>query len=108
MQQPFSYVWEFEVPSATVAEFQRHYGSGGSWVALFRRSPAYIETLLLRDRARPERYLTIDRWQSIEAYRAFREQFAEQYAALDRACEGLSRCETDLGSFDELAGQSGG
>src|SRR5262245_2421788 len=92
-------IWEFEVPAPAEAEFQRHYGLRGSWVELFRRDPAFIETLLLQDPARPGRYVTIDRWHSAEAYRSFRQRFSAQYEALDRACEALTRRETDLGSF---------
>jgi quinol monooxygenase YgiN len=99
MENHFTCVWEFEVPAATEAEFRRHYGSGGSWVALFRNDPAFIETLLLHDPSREGRYVTIDRWQNAEAYRLFRQTFNEQYQALDQICEGLTNKETNLGSF---------
>jgi quinol monooxygenase YgiN len=99
MAKQFTCIWEFEVPAATEAEFRRHYGPGGSWVALFRNDPAFVETLLLRDPSREGRYVTIDRWQSAEAYRLFRQNFSEQYQALDKICDGLTKKETDLGSF---------
>jgi hypothetical protein len=84
------------------SEFRRHYGPDGSWARLFRQDPAYIETLLLNDRSTRGRYLTVDRWKTAEAYRSFRERFAEDYAALDRLCEALTGQEADLGSFMEL------
>lgn len=99
MQEQFTCIWEFEVPAAAEAEFRRHYGPGGTWVTLFRNDPAFIETLLLHDPSRQGRYVTVDRWQSAEAYRSFREKFSAQYLALDQTCEGLTRCETNLGSF---------
>jgi quinol monooxygenase YgiN len=99
MQKQFTCIWEFEVPAAAEVEFRRHYGPGGSWVALFRNDPAFIETLLLHDPARQGRYVTIDRWQSAEAYNLFRQTFSEQYRALDQACERLTSQETNLGSF---------
>ncbi|CAG1772803.1 hypothetical protein BAC2_03057 [uncultured bacterium] len=102
MEHHFVYIWEFEVPAAMDAEFQRHYGPGGSWAALFRRDPAYIETILLADASTPGHYLTIDRWQSERAYRSFRERFAQQYEALDKVCERLTRRESSLGSFFEV------
>jgi heme-degrading monooxygenase HmoA len=93
-------VWEFHVPPSSDAEFRRHYGPGGSWARLFRRSPGYIETLLLHDAASPGRYVTIDLWASAAAYEAFRERFADDYAALDARCEELTTREIALGSFE--------
>lgn len=100
MSAGVTHVWEFQVPPSADAEFRRHYGPGGSWADLFRRSSGYIETLLLRDAAAPGRYLTIDRWESAAAYEAFRERFADDYAALDARCEELTTREVALGAFD--------
>ena len=102
MANLFTYVWEFEVPASAEAEFQRHYGPNGTWEVLFRNDPGYIETLLLQDSSRPGRYLTIDRWQSAGAYRAFRERFAEEYEALDRRCQALTVREKNLGLFTDF------
>ncbi len=99
MEKQFTCIWEFDVSAAAESEFRRHYGPGGSWVALFRNDPAFVETLLLHDPSRAGRYVTIDRWQSAEAYRSFRQTFREQYQTLDRICEELTSQETNLGSF---------
>ena len=99
MEKQFTCIWEFEVPAATESEFRRHYGPGGSWVTLFRSDSAFIETLLLHDPSREGRYVTVDRWRSADAYRLFRQTFSEQYQALDQICEGLTKKETNLGSF---------
>jgi len=101
MDSGYSYVWEFLVPADSIAEFERHYGRDGTWVGLFRRAQGYIETLLLSDRARAGRYITIDRWQSEEAYLAFRSDYAVDYAALDGECEKLTIGETCVGVFRE-------
>jgi hypothetical protein len=105
MDAQFTCVWEFEVPVTADAEFRRHYGPNGSWATLFRQDPAYIETLLLHDSRRIGRYLTVDRWRSASAYQSFRQRFAEQYDALDRACEKLTSREVSLGEFRELASE---
>jgi len=94
------------VPNSNEGEFRRRYGPGGPWVALFRQDPAYIETLLLKDRSGPGRYVTVDRWRSAEAFRSFRERYAAQFEAIDRACEALTSRETDLGSFAEIDDES--
>lgn len=93
-------VWEFEVRAEAEAEFERRYGLGGDWVALFRRESSYISTELLRDTAAPRRYLTIDRWESRAAYRAFRQARAEAYQHLDVCCEQLTTSERLIGAFD--------
>jgi heme-degrading monooxygenase HmoA len=102
MATGYTYVWEFTVDERARTEFEREYGPGGRWVALFRSAAGYLESLLLRDDAVPGRYLTVDRWQSEAAYRAFRADFAAQYAALDRDCERLTQAERALGSFTEI------
>lgn len=99
MNNHFTYIWEFEVPAAAEETFQQHYGPQGSWAELFRQDPAYIETVLLKDASTPGRYLTIDRWQSFNAYSSFRERFSQEYEALDKICEELTTRETSLGNF---------
>jgi len=44
--------------------------------------------------------VTVDRWTSAADYEAFRERFADEYAALDARCEKLTTCEVALGSFE--------
>ena len=84
-----------------VEEFRRQYGPDGPWVALFRKAPGYLETLLLQDRANPLRFITVDRWESAEAHRSFRSAFAHEYAELDVRCAHLTAQEISLGAFDE-------
>lgn len=98
----FSIIWEFIVRPAAAAEFVRHYGPDGSWAQLFRAATGYIDTRLLRDHDRPDRFVTIDRWSSEEAFRQFRSERAAEYEALDRACESLTVSERELGRFDEV------
>ena len=95
----FVVAWEFRVRAEAVAAFLRAYGPDGDWVALFRRGDGFVATELLADRAEPGRYVTLDRWRDEAAYRAFRERFAREYAALDAACEGWTTRETPLGAF---------
>jgi len=102
----YTYLWEFIVKPEHVAEFQRHYGPDGSWVALFRQAPGYIGTLLLRDRTNPQRFITIDRWQSADAHNSFRSAFSREYAELDARCSHLTAQESALGVFDEALSSS--
>ena len=97
----YVYLWQFDVRPGAEAEFERHYGSDGTWVVLFRRAPGYVDTRLLKDRDVPGRYVTIDRWESESAYRAYRERFAAEHDAIDSACESLTIKETPLGVYNE-------
>jgi heme-degrading monooxygenase HmoA len=97
----YACLWEFIVPPEFREEFAQHYGANGSWVQLFRQSPAYIETLFLADNANPARFVTIDRWHSEADYEAFRTRFAVEYARMDTQFARLTDTETFMGAFAE-------
>ncbi len=91
-------IWEFRVSPEFVAEYERNYGPDCAWAQLFRRSPAYHGTELLRDPDNPLRYLTIDKWENLAAYKAMKEE--PEYAVLDIACEKLTVSERLIGIFE--------
>jgi heme-degrading monooxygenase HmoA len=95
----FIVVWQFEVSEADVPAFEAAYGADGSWAQLFRSSPEYRGTELLRDAYIPGGYLTVDRWTSEEAFRAFRRDHDADYEKLDRSCDALTARETRIGAY---------
>jgi heme-degrading monooxygenase HmoA len=95
----FVVVWQFEIAEDKVAGFEAAYGPDGSWAQLFRTSTSYQGTELLRDAYVPGSYLTIDRWSSEEAFRAFRKEHDKEYEALDRKCDALTSRETRVGAY---------
>jgi heme-degrading monooxygenase HmoA len=95
----FVVVWQFEVAEERVAAFEAAYGAAGEWAQLFRSSPQYLGTELLRDAYIPGSYLTIDRWASEEDFRAFRKHHDGLYEALDRKCDALTSRETRIGAY---------
>jgi heme-degrading monooxygenase HmoA len=99
----YSYIWQFQVAADRMADFERHYAAGGSWTDLFRLGHGYVGTELLKDRTDPLRYITIDTWQSIEAYQQFRATFGAQYRALDEVCAGFTTSEVSLGEFSGVS-----
>lgn len=103
----YSYIWQFQVAPDYVAEFERHYGPDGSWVKLFEQAAGYRDTVLLRNRADPLRYVTIDTWESFEAYQRFRSEFLVQYRELDALCADFTTSEVALGEFSGVAPDSG-
>ena len=102
MSDPFLYLWAYRVTPETRVEFQDLYGPDGLWVDLFRRAPGYLDTQLLRDRHDSNRFVTIDHWESEEAFLSFRASFAEDFDQLDRLGERLTIEEERLGEFDRL------
>jgi heme-degrading monooxygenase HmoA len=95
----YTYIWEYEVPPSAETEFLAHYASEGTWVQLFRCADGHLGTELYRDRADPERFVTIDHWRTEAAFRQFRSNFAVEFEALDRRCAHLTRREAPLGEF---------
>ena len=95
----FVVVWQFEIAEEKVAAFEAAYGSEGNWAQLFRRSPEYLGTELLRDAYVAGSYLTIDRWKSEEAFRAFRKNHDAAYEELERTCDALTLCVLWVGVF---------
>jgi len=93
-------VWRFTAKPARVADFERHYGSEGSWAQLFRGSPGYHGTTLLRDSAAPNRYLLWDCWDSLASFENFKRDHGADYTALDKECEALTDEEIKLGVFE--------
>jgi heme-degrading monooxygenase HmoA len=95
----FVVVWQFEVAEEKIAAFEAAYGAEGAWAKLFGSSPEYRGTELLRDAYIPGGYLTIDRWTSEEAFRAFRKEHDAEYEVLDRTCDALTSSERRVGAF---------
>ncbi|SPE27124.1 conserved hypothetical protein [Candidatus Sulfotelmatomonas gaucii] len=95
----FVVVWQFEIAEEKVAAFEAAYGAEGTWAKLFRTSPDYRGTELLRDAYVPGSYLTVDRWTSEDAFRTFRKEHDSDYEVLDRACDALTSRETRVGAY---------
>jgi heme-degrading monooxygenase HmoA len=95
----FVVVWQFEIAEDKIASFEAAYSPDGAWAQLFRTSPEYLGTELLRDAYITGNYLTIDRWASEEAFRAFRKNHDAEYETLDRACDKLTSHEVRIGAY---------
>jgi len=95
----FLVVWQFEIAEEKIAAFEAAYGPEGDWARLFRKSPEYLGTELLRDAYVSGSYLTIDRWKSEEAFRSFRKENDAEYEGLDRKCDPLTEREARVGAY---------
>lgn len=59
----------------------------------------YLGTELMHSEERADEFITVDRWESREAFVAFMAERADDYAELDERFEGLTLLETRLGAF---------
>lgn len=107
MPAGYATLWEFSVEPSRQAEFESAYGPDGRWARLFSVAPGYLGTELLRDRAVGHRYVTIDRWSSVEAWREFKARFAVEYERLDQECAALTTREAALGEYVPVGGTRG-
>jgi heme-degrading monooxygenase HmoA len=98
----FLVLWEFEVKPGCEQRFERVYGPGGEWNALFRRDPNHAGTQLFRDLAKPRVYLTMDYWRSKRSYQEFRQAQRVEYKALDATSEDLTACEREIGTYEAV------
>jgi heme-degrading monooxygenase HmoA len=99
----FARIWQFRVPSEKVDEFRALYGLDGEWTKLFRREAGFLGTELLHSTTHPNIFLTIDRWDTVEAWTAFLRVWGEEYAALDRLCQSLIVSEGEIGTFQSAS-----
>ena len=95
-------LWEYSVPIEHLAEFERHYDSSGTWVIFFRKARAYHGSALLRDEETPGRFMTLDYWDSFDAYQIFSAENEAEYRRIDAMCASLTTTERRLGLFDVL------
>ena len=99
-------IWEYQVRAGNSNEFEEIYKSIGVWAKLFQKASGYISTELLRAEARPDKYITIDRWASAESYQAFHVQFKKEYELLDAQCERLTEHEILLGMWESTSNET--
>ena len=98
----FLVVWEFEIKPECADRFRLVYGSDGDWVQLFRRDENYRQSILVQDPSRLHVYLTLDFWNSRQAYEAFKQCHHDAYLSLDQASEDLTLAERLIGSFEQV------
>jgi heme-degrading monooxygenase HmoA len=96
----FVRIWQFRVATEKADDFRAVYGPDGEWARLFRRQTGFLGTELLHSTTHPNIFLTIDRWDSAEAWAAFLRAWGDEYAALDRRCERLTVAEGEIGTFE--------
>jgi heme-degrading monooxygenase HmoA len=95
-------LWKYQVKPERRSEFEAIYSPNGAWAELFKKGIGYIGTEFLRDETNPQRYLTIDRWESKEDCGTFLSQYEKEYRALDAQCDGLTESESLIGKWTTI------
>ena len=96
-------IWEYQVKPDQIAAFEEAYAAEGAWAQVFQKHPGYLSTELLRDPGQPQRYMTIDRWDSSKQYESFLLQWETEYAALDAQFDGLTEKEFLSGTWESIS-----
>src|SRR6266446_9364423 len=96
-------IWEFQVKPESISAFEETYGPDAAWAQLFRQSPDYLGTQLLRNLDHPGRYVTLDHWAARESLHHFKQDHQSAYNALDKLCESLTEKEAFLGDLENVA-----
>ncbi len=96
----FVVLWMFEAKAGAEQDFARVYGPDGDWARLFRQSPGFLATELIRDLEIVRRFVTIDRWESRQAFERFKAATQAEYEALDVRCKELTRSERLIGHYE--------
>jgi len=91
-------IWEYETHPGSEPVFERLYGPAGAWVELFREHRGYLGTELLRAE-RPQRYITVDRWESGIDDVAFLADAASRYADIDAMGKAFTAEERRIGRY---------
>jgi heme-degrading monooxygenase HmoA len=89
-------VWEYDVPQAATADFERVYGADGAWAQLFSSCDGFEGTELFASVTNPQRYVTVDRFRDEGSWLRFQAEQREAYLALDVQSQGLTLAEREL------------
>jgi len=97
----FVALWEFEVKPGCEEKFEKVYGAQGAWARLFGQDAAHRGTRLVKDVERKRVYLTLDFWETREAYERFKKENAAEYERIDREYEAMAVSEHRLGEYQD-------
>jgi quinol monooxygenase YgiN len=93
-------IWDYEVRDNFIGQFKDAYGPDGEWAKLYKKCSGYIKTDLLQDLDNPNRFITIDCWQSHTALDSMIHIVAPEYEYLEKRCEAFTTSENHIGIFE--------
>ncbi len=96
----YTRIWRFQAAPGRELEFAAAYGSEGDWALLFRLSPGYLRTEMVRLDPAGDVFLITDRWASRQAWDDFLAAHGAAYHELDRKFAPLCATETELDEYE--------
>lgn len=95
----FVLIWRYRVVSGKHDTFMEAYGQTGVWTGFFARGAGYVRTELYQDPTDAASFITLDFWESREAFAAFQKAHHAEYRDIDASCDGLTEAEVFVGAF---------
>lgn len=96
-------VSEYVVNPEHAGRFELAYGPGGAWSNLLADAPGFRGASIMRDEQRPDRYLTVEVWDSPAQRESALSERQIGYVRLLRDMESWSESIHELGTFRMLA-----
>ena len=93
-------VWSFQPAPGREGEFAAAYSGDGVWARLFGQAEGFVGTRLLAPEEAGGRWLTLDEWQSRDAFDRFQQAQGDAYRTLDEELAGLTADERFVGAFE--------
>ncbi len=98
----YKIIWEYTAAKKTVKKFELEYGPNGTWSKLFKKSPSYKKTELLKCLDKSRHYYVIDVWKSKKDYEKFKLKYQNEYCQYDLAFMELKEKERIVGEFKDV------
>ncbi len=99
IQTEIQSVWQYIVRDEYFADFVKAYAPDGDWARMFQQCQGYIKTELKHDIDNPQKFVTIDFWQSHSAFTAMKLTISDEYKKIDIQCEAYTLSENHIGIF---------
>lgn len=96
----YNVLWQYKVTVENQQHFEKKYGTGGVWHALFSTSTDYLGSQLSKNVDDPQGYVLLDAWKNKDAYVDFLQKQEEVYQHLSNELKNLYDKETRLGDFE--------
>ena len=98
----YSVIWQYQVKVGAEENFKALYNSNGEWVQWFKESPHFIRTDLMRSSESSDVFVTVDWWESKEAYEKFYNSNPKRREAIDSKGENYTLQEKRIGSYEVI------
>ena len=97
----YKIIWQYRVNAEHINKFMELYGPNGEWDKLFGKSRDFQGTELLNQEGSDNIFITIDNWNSKEAYDAFIKDNRTDYNNIDQIGDAYTNSEKLIGLYHD-------